>query len=237
MKRICFTRNQIKWIGAITMVLDHIAVIFLKGQGEHGFYTLLRIIGRISFPLFAFLLVQGFLTTSNRKKYIMRMGIFAFLSEIPFDWAFYGKIWYPQGQNVMFTLLLGLLMLYILEEAAYYNVLVQYIVLIGFSVLGTILRTDYSWFGILLIGILYMTRYQPIQNRLLFCGFLFCLYGGLELGGMLAFPFMAWYEEKQKKKMGEGEKKTVFLRKYSFYFFYPIHLILLKGLWILTMGI
>jgi len=96
----------LKMIAAVTMLIDHVGYIFFPQ------YVLLRIIGRISFPIFAFLIVEGFMHTRDVKKYIFRMIIFALITEIPFDFAFYGTFNWGH-QNVLVTFLLALVAMYI----------------------------------------------------------------------------------------------------------------------------
>lgn len=129
--------STLKIIAVVTMLIDHIAaVVFARriiamnrgyaimDAGSRAFgwmadrallyavYRSMRLIGRLGFPLFCFLLVEGFGRTKNVKKYALRLGIFALLSEIPFDLAFKGMFYNPGYQNVYFTLLLGLLCLW-----------------------------------------------------------------------------------------------------------------------------
>lgn len=127
---------RLKIIAIITMLIDHTgAVLFPEPQ-----YFWLRIIGRLSFPIFVFLLVEGFNHTRNVKKYLARLGIFALLSDIPFNLAFYNsfnsgsdiRIDLPAAfksadafktflikmishQNIFFTLFLGLLAIYLMS--------------------------------------------------------------------------------------------------------------------------
>lgn len=89
-------------IALVTMLIDHIGFIFYPDM------IALRVIGRIAFPIYCFLLVQGFLHTSNLKKYMVRMGVFALLSEVPFDLARAGYWLDLSRQNVFITLFLGL---------------------------------------------------------------------------------------------------------------------------------
>ena len=110
--------SVLKWIAVVTMLIDHFAAaVYWQLDGkEYEIYRILRYIGRIAFPIYCFLLVEGFFYTHNVKKYIGRCLVFALLSEIPFNMAIFGKVWYPQGQNVYFTLTLGLCALVVLDK-------------------------------------------------------------------------------------------------------------------------
>lgn len=100
----------LKWIAVITMLIDHIGLVFFPE------YEILRLIGRISFPIFAFLLCEGYKHTSNIWKYFFRLGIFAIISEIPYNICLYNQVFYPYSQNIFFELLLGLLVLYLIDK-------------------------------------------------------------------------------------------------------------------------
>ena len=99
------TSNQLKIIALVAMTCDHVGKELLPQC------QILQIIGRLAFPIFAYTLVEGFMHTHDVKKYLMRLGILALLSEIPFDLAFNGTILEFGHQNVFFTLFLGILML------------------------------------------------------------------------------------------------------------------------------
>lgn len=109
--------STLKLIAIITMLIDHIgaaviARLLIAGQGSEMLYKIyyaMRAVGRVAFPIFCFLLVEGFFYTGSRKKYALRLFGFALLSEIPFDLAFSGKTLEFGYQNVFFTLLIGLL--------------------------------------------------------------------------------------------------------------------------------
>lgn len=129
--------STIKIIAVAAMLIDHIAAAVLMRQiVANGYmdvaasgnmadmmqwlmdngalfyiYEAMRMIGRLGFPIFCFLLVEGFQRTRNLKKYALRLAAFALISEIPFDLAFKGEIFYMGYQNVYFTLLFGLLAL------------------------------------------------------------------------------------------------------------------------------
>lgn len=128
--------STLKLIAIITMLIDHTAAVVLdrilmsRGMGNlnatnvqavqefftdnaflYGIDSIMRLIGRLGFPLFCFLLVEGFQHTHNKWKYASRLAVFALVSEIPFDLAFRGKFFYFGYQNVFFTLLIGLLVM------------------------------------------------------------------------------------------------------------------------------
>lgn len=128
--------STLKLVAIITMLIDHTGAAILErlyrsredrilisssSKVIQDFYaryrlmnnidTVMRMIGRVAFPIFCFLLVEGMVHTHNKWKYAGRLAVFAILSEIPFDLAFMGKPFYWQYQNVFFTLLIGLLVM------------------------------------------------------------------------------------------------------------------------------
>ena len=113
--------DSLKLIAVITMLIDHIAESLLWQMippiGEKNYdrwydiYHMLRNIGRTAFPIFAFLLVEGFFHTHSRKKYFRRLILFALLSEIPYNMAFHGRLFYGMDQNVFWTLSMGFLVI------------------------------------------------------------------------------------------------------------------------------
>lgn len=137
--------STVKIIAVVTMLIDHVAAALLtRILISRGFYyaagnqqrliewmkangllfivtQLMRLIGRLGFPIFCFLLVEGFQKTRNVKKYAFRLGLFALISEIPFDLAFTGRVWASGYQNVYFTLLIGLLALWAFDTIAKIN--------------------------------------------------------------------------------------------------------------------
>ena len=106
--------STLKWIAIISMLIDHFAVAVYSQLENYqmGVYTLMRGIGRIAFPIYCFLLVEGFCHTHDIMKYIKRCFIFALISEIPFDLAVHGNVFDLSSQNVFFTMTLGLCTLY-----------------------------------------------------------------------------------------------------------------------------
>ena len=109
--KLTINAATIKIIAMLTMVLDHIGYI-LYGHIPVEVYTMLRAVGRISFPLFAFCIAEGFFYTGNVKKYIIRVLIFALISEIPYNFFAYGSVVSIKSCNVLFTFVIALLVLW-----------------------------------------------------------------------------------------------------------------------------
>ena len=200
---------QLKWIAIITMLIDHIGAVLFPY--ELGY----RIIGRIAFPIFCFLIVEGFSHTRDVRRYMVRLGIFALISELPYDLAFHGEMVYAEGQNVFFTLFLGVLMMYMMSLCS--AVPLKAMAAVSIAVLAEVLSTDYSARGILLILIYYIFREKRAIG--LPAGALWNFsygWGMVQCRGVLATPFLAFYNGKRGPKI-----------KYFFYVFYPAHLLVL----------
>lgn len=203
-----FNSFQLKWIAIITMVIDHVGAVLFPHQ------MIFRIIGRISFPIFCFLLVEGFFHTSNVKKYTVRLGVFALLSEIPYDLAFRGSFVDIHKQNVFFALLIGLVMMYAITYTNNMTVKVIYLVLAMWA--ARMIACDYGYKGILLIAVYYFFRDRLLVKT--FLGALWNFLGGISLqmyGALASVPIMLYNGER-----GKG-------MKYIFYVFYPVHLLIL----------
>ena len=168
--------STLKMIAIVTMVIDHIGaavlarLLMVNGLGEldqtnadaimqwlsangalYWTYTVMRMIGRVAFPIFCFLLVEGFLHTHDVKKYAMRLGLFALLSEIPFDLAFSSKILEFNYQNVFFTLFIGLLTMIAYraveekeEWGQAWKVILYILIVAAGMALAYFLKTDYA---------------------------------------------------------------------------------------------
>ena len=170
--------SSLKLIAIVTMFLDHIGAAILEspvvwaflGSGEEidPFFNssalalcrdvdlVLRFAGRIAFPIFCFLLVEGFLHTRSLWRYMGRMAAFALLSEIPYDLAFEEGWFDPKSQNVYFTLLLGLLAMAAVRYLLPRSALLALAGAAGCAVLAQLLRADYGAFGVVLILLLYI---------------------------------------------------------------------------------
>ncbi|BCN31437.1 TraX family protein [Anaeromicropila herbilytica] len=208
--------GTLKIIAILTMVVDHTAaVLYPAGIYADWVYALMRVIGRIAFPIFCFLLVEGFVHTRSRKKYCLRLALFAIISEVPFDLAFSGRIFDIYSQNVFFTLVIGFIALMLIEH---FKDNEQMAVLCAvFSVLlAYILKTDYAAGGVILIILFYLFRGKFVKIGASLVTFAMVLIGYTEIYAVFALIPLSLY----------NGKKGVSL-KYFFYIFYPAHLLIL----------
>lgn len=223
----------LKWTAVLTMLIDHFAAVcyvFLHNQGytvKWGMsfemsltaYNIMRAIGRFSFPVFVFFIVEGFFYTKSRKKYMRNLVLFALISEVPYDYYFLGNFFSLERQNVFFSLALILLAIWIMDELLKHikgneilKFLVAIFVFICFSMIAIIMKVDYTWQGIFLAMIFYLFR----QERMLAC---LIAGGGFCIGTPWAFPaFLALLLYNNQRG---------FQWKYFYYIVYPAHLTIL----------
>lgn len=222
--RFGFSGTTLKYIACGTMLLDHIGASCIESR--YSYYTaapyalvtldlVLRLIGRLAFPIFCFLLVEGFLHTHSLRQYAGRMLAFALVSELPFDLAFFHTLIYRGHQNVYWTLFFGLCALGCLRHFGERSAPGIFSAL-ALAVLAELLRTDYGAIGVLLIVVLYITRAsRPLQ----------CLFGAVavcyELPAPLAFLPVSLYNGQRGRCSRAGQ--------WAFYLFYPAHLALLAA--------
>ena len=233
--------NALKIIACIIMLIDHIGIVFMENN------RLMRAVGRLAFPIFAFLIVQGLFHTSDIRKYIMRLGLFAVLSEIPFDLAMHDILWYPGAQNIFFTLAVGLFAIYAMESRGPIGRWKVEIALAA-ALLAEFLRFDYGMAGVGVIILFYLCEKERSgvpagcggdavverpegdsqtgsyfgwkQNLeiVLVSALMYVLCLGMnQMYALLAVIPVNMYSGKR------GKLKL----KYFFYLFYPVHLLLL----------
>ena len=199
--------------------------------------------GRVAFPIFAFMAVEGYFHTRSFKKYILRMLLFAVLSEIPFDLMYGGTWFYPVHQNVLWTFLLGLLGVWLMEQVrkkgkTWMYLLVCVLVVPAGLVLGTLCMVDYYGVGVLTVFVFYF-----LHGRKWWCflGQLAALYWlNVELLGGLMYPVQLFGMEFELCQQGlallalipiwlyrgrQGYHSKPF--QYLCYAFYPVHMLLL----------
>lgn len=215
MKKI-LSGTSLKIIAMGSMLVDHAAAVLLPYR--HPAYMPMRVIGRLAFPIYCFLLVEGFLHTRDPYRYAGRLAIFALISELPFDWALFGSVWNPQYQNVFFTLCLGMLSMIFYEKYMRKgNTLLCGLALFLPALAAYLLKTDYGAEGVVLILLFYLFR-DNWQAAFLGVGVLLVLMGQVEAWGVLSLVFIFLYN---------GQKGSTGLPRFVFYGFYPVHLLIL----------
>ncbi len=210
--------SALKVIAMISMVIDHIALYLM----EYGtvLYETMRCIGRIAFPVFAFLIAEGFIHTKSRYRYFFTLLGFAVISEIP---------WYLLNgadgtHNVMFTLALGVATLMFLENLLQRSLVLGFLWTLGMAELASWLGVDYEWRGILLIVILYLFNrhghsFPYSKGMQFFCTFALIMHYGV-IGAVMACMILYLYNGTRGFVQGN-------IAKYGFYAFYPVHLLLM----------
>lgn len=219
------------------MLMDHLWATLLPAQ------EWLTCVGRIAFPIFAFMAVEGYFHTHNLKKYLLRMLIFAVISEVPFDLMYGGTWFYPVHQNVIWTLMMGLVGIHLMEnvrkkKSTFVYILVSTIVVILGGLLGTLSMVDYYGIGVLTVFIFYFFR-----GRKWWCllGQMLALYWvNVELLGGLMYPIRLFGMEFELCQQGlallallpiwlyrgrQGYHSKPF--QYFCYAFYPIHMLVI----------
>ena len=215
----------LKWIAIISMLIDHIGYA-LAGTVPFLVWKSMRIVGRLAFPIFCFLVVEGFFHTKNVKNYLIRLGVFALISEIPFDFFLRGRFLYMDYQNVFFTLFIGLLLLYLYNRfLANVQPVYAIMTLVSMLCLAFIVKCDYGAEGVLIIYLFYLFRFRPVP-KYISVGLVLCLMGDIEPFAILALLPIAFYNGKKDGREGDSSgRKSV--NKYFFYCFYPLHLAIL----------
>lgn len=235
----CINGLELKLIAVVTMLIDHIGCVLFPGQ------MVFRYIGRIAFPIFVFLIVEGFFHTRSIRKYEIRLLIFALISEIPFDLAFNDSVLEFQSQNVFFTLFLGLLMLDLIARAERYAASekghwIGILILVAFVVAAFLLKTDYSAGGILLIYCFYIFRNRPIQKYIGLFVISLLVFGPVECWSLLAvIPLLLYNGERcfhpeSGLYGGRAQGAAAALIRMLFYIFYPVHLLIIHFISVYT---
>lgn len=247
MKKTGISQEGLKLIACVTMLIDHVGAVLVSSwylaesraigvsyEPLWNFMTLLRMIGRISFPIYCFLLVEGYSHTRSFKKYCARMAVCMVLSEIPFDLAFSGMPVDTAYTNVMATLLLGLVMMACMDKS---SGIWQIAVIVPFCLLAELLRTDYAANGVMIIAMFALTRNHPQANWMRLAASLFLFWFGWEVPlGPVSIPsemfalisYIPIFLYRGEKRVNS---RTV---QWIFYLFYPAHLLLL---WVIQTAI
>lgn len=222
MKTLDLSRQQLKHIAMGTMLLDHMGYLLFPQV------LWLRYVGRLAFPIYTFFLAQGFAHTKSRARYLARLVLFAVISEVPFDWLIAGRgVWWG-GQNVLWTLALGLLALWCLERST--GTPVWFLGAAACVWVAELAQTDYGAFGVglcVLFHVLWKGRWRVLLCGLGFLLLCFCwpfapIPGTcipMEVFGLGAIVLLGLYRGR-----GGGDSRV---GKYGVYLFYPAHMALL----------
>lgn len=237
--------NTLRLIACCLMLMDHMWATVIAGNNW------LTYAGRLAFPIFAFQLVEGFFHTSDVRRYAKRLFIFGLISEIPFNMMCASSLIYPYHQNVMFTLLIGLLCINELEKLRSYtqagavqkcapvsSILISTLKITGLLLMSVVLFVDYSAMGVLTIILFYLCHGHRFGWIGQIAGMIYINFFALEglsipvvIGGsQFFFPaqgfavlslLIVWLYNGQK---GRSSKAL----QYGFYAFYPVHMLVLS---------
>ena len=214
MKYKLLHQEGLKAIACITMLIDHVGALFFPGT------MWLRIIGRIAFPIYCFLLAEGAHYTKNPAKYALRLFIGLLLAEIPFDLAFYGKITFAK-QSVMFTLLLSYLMSLCMKKLPLWG---KVLAVIPFALAANYLKTDYGATGVVLCAVFIIGRELPNAFALQTVGAALTNFSRITVSRIQPYATLAMIPI----GLYSGKKCTNSkILQWVFYLFYPAHLLIL----------
>jgi hypothetical protein len=210
-----YGREMLKWIAIITMAIDHIGAVLYPE------YEVLRWIGRLAFPLFAYILVLGMESTRNISKYFVRLFAFALISQVPFFLAI------DKGPfdmlNVFFTLAFGLMFIYYIKRGS----VIAFIPL----VISFVVPFDYGVYGLAVIGCMYIITVKKKLGvvALVLLNTLFLFPFNIQILSLAAVPLVLLHQNGSLDISRETIKEygIPLWRKYFFYAFYPVHLALL----------
>ncbi len=235
--------STLKIIAVVSMVIDHTAAgilgrfLYSSGLGSldagnlsqvqewlagnaqlFTIYNVMRMIGRIAFPIYCFLLVEGFEHTRDRMKYAARLLLFAAVSELPFDLLFKGSILEFSYQNVFFTLFFGVVVMMGIQAVGerFYgkpvvSAVLTWIVIAAGMAAAQFANTDYAAIGVFCIVVIYLCRKKKVWQ--IIAG---CIVFSWEITAPLAFVPIGFYNGRRGWKL-----------KYFFYLVYPVHLLIL----------
>lgn len=214
---------QLKYIAFASMLIDHVnkALIYpnLNGGLLLKISNIFDILGRIAFPLFAFFLVEGFFNTKNRKNYLLHLLIFGVISEIPFDMFTSGTFFNTRFNNVLFSLALSLITIWIIDilKVKFKNLSVtiwylsSFVIVAIMCLIAMLLSVDYDYHAILIVYILYVFYQKPLLSTTI--GYISII---KEVWAFLGFGLILTYNGKRGKQS-----------KILNYCFYPLHLLIL----------
>lgn len=244
--------STLKLVAIITMFIDHFAAVildrylisagFLNLNQEtillpenrnlliiYGVDTVMRLIGRLGFPLFCFLLIEGYYHTRSKVKYGMRLAMFALISEIPFDLGFKSQVLEFTYQNVFFTLFFGFVTVWCIDAFCTWvgkkiqgklkfvpYILGTVVITAAGAVIVELLKTDYASIGVITIVLMYLLHQKSYAWSMALGCLALTIRMPIEFTCFATVPLAAKYNGTRGLKL-----------KYFFYLFYPVHILLL----------
>lgn len=241
----CLSSFALKILAILTMTIDHVGAILgtknYDGILPYDTYMISRTIGRLAFPIFCYLIVEGYFHTRSVKKYAIRLLGFAVISQLPYNLALKGGISHFYNLNIFFTLLFGLILVWLIdtaikkihskEEVPHQGIILPYLfaVLAIFYAVDNFLPIDYGVYGLLLILVFYFFRAKEetldnpdAETKALFAQFVamgaisFLFSSQLQIYSLFALIPIAMHNHKKGKGL-----------KYMFYTYYPLHLLII----------
>ena len=219
---------HLRYLALALMLLDHLWATIIPGNNWMTY------LGRLAFPIFAFQAAEGYVHTKNFKQYCKRLMIFGLLSEIPFNWMTVSGWIYPFHQNVLFTLLLGLLALRAVEKAEARPL--WFLGAIGCVLLGAITFVDYGAYGVAMVLLFGLTRKR--KGEKLFQLFGMVLINVVLMKGQMLIVFGREFPVQGFAVLalipiwlcnGEKGSRSKVLQT-CFYLFYPVHMAVLAAI-------
>lgn len=234
---IRLSSNQLKMIAMVSMLIDHIGLMLIGNGKLYGynnalfsyviildnakpwlsFYRFCRVLGRISFPIYTFCIVEGFLRTSNLFKYFLRLLLLAIVSEIPFNLMVYNRFFCLDGQNVIWLYLVGILAFVAMQKFDKHPVAV-FLFSIMAMVAAHFLRLDYGYGGMLLLMLIYIFRNDKTYRSISIAITTFMLSIQNDFGAAALSTFFIHHYDGTKGRFNLG---------LIFYMFYPVHMLIL----------
>lgn len=266
-RREGFSSTALKIMAVATMLIDHIGAIFenklyaaLPFLNADGF-EILRVIGRIAFPLFAFMIAEGAGKTKSIYKYLGRLLAFAFVSEVPFQLAVnhpatFRDLVFSDHRNVFFTLFLGLLCIFIYEKLREYKLefLAFAALFIAAWAAESLIKSDYGAAGVLAIFLFYIflhapkaVRYAGIALTVLFLSLMFAFDPYVQQAVTVSGRRVHLYHMDVSARVNFTELYALFslpllylyngkkgkkINRWVFYAFYPAHLLIYWLIWL-----
>lgn len=204
----------LKILAIIFMTIDHVGLLLFPSV------RILRAIGRLAFPIFAFQIGIGFKHTRSKEKYILRMLLFTLISQLPFA-LFLEAAKISPVLNIGATFTLALLALYTINK--FTKNWIKYPVLILIISIAAYVPMDYGLIGVLIVIALYFSNYSKVIGITLFvllelinCGINKSMFS---LPATLAILPILLYNDKKGPNI-----------KYLFYIFYPLHMLIILAI-------